>query len=220
MAKAVPDRTISVVGGGWSFQQVDHSKVPGQIIGVNEAGILLRNKVYAIVSMDRLWTENRINQLEALQITTYLRRGAMQNLDKRRREQAFIRPFENNNKPITYRGDTSFSNVPATLNGNNSGVNALNLAYILRPKRLFLFGFDMCRHPNGNPYWYPPYEWTKTEGPVQGGTKPARYEQWAREFNDIALLFAEIGTEVINVSDVSRIRSFRRVTPRELGVAK
>jgi len=50
------------------------------------------------------------------------------------------------------------SNVPGILNGRSSGHCALNLAYQMHPKRIFLFGYDYT----GKPYWYGAYPWSKT----------------------------------------------------------
>lgn len=205
---------ISVIGGGWSFAYVNQRKVPGLRICANEAGILVPGQVDAIVTMDRLWAEYRWASVLLKQVPFYARTGALQNYDAMQRSSKWIRPFECSNKPIQLKGPHAFSEVETVLNGNNSGVNALNLAYIKRPKQVLMFGFDMCRHPNGSPYWYPPYPWTATNG----GTKPARYDQWAREFNDIAISFRAAGIEVLNVSDHSKIMAFRRVSPKEIGL--
>lgn len=206
---------ISVVGGGWSFAEVDQKKLPGLIICANEAGVLLP-RADAIVTMDRLWTENRFSALEQFRRSFYVRRGALQNIDKARCIGSWLKPFECSNLAIEEDGVAGFSEDASILNGDNSGVNALNLAYILRPKQLLMFGFDMCRHPNGNPYWYPPYSWVAQTG----GTKPAKYDKWAREFNNIAIAFASIRCVVLNVSAHTKINAFRKVTPKQIGVEK
>lgn len=205
---------VSVIGGGWSFAYVNHAKVPGKVICANEAGVLFKGEVAATVTMDRLWTENRWSRLCALKQLFYVRKGCLANIPKDERGQRWVRPFDNTNKPIQDVGPYAFGEFGHTLNGDNSGVCALNLAYIERPTQLLMFGFDMCRHPNGNPYWYPPYSWVAKTG----GTKPRKYETWAHEFNSIALAFARIGTEVLNVSEHSKIVSFRRVSPKQLGM--
>lgn len=212
------ERIVSVVGGGWSFRKVDHSKVPGIVIAINDAGMLLRRKVDFIVTMDRLWTEHRWTRLDALRVPFYARRSALQNI-KDWSSQDWVHRFENTDEPISEH-ENPFSDEVGTLNGNNSGVCGINLAYILRPDLLYLFGFDMSRDADGHPYWYPPYPWVRQHGNTKGGTKPARYTEWARQFNAIALQFAAVGTTVINVSDVSKINSFRRMTPQEAGMAK
>lgn len=204
-----PDNNIiSVVGGGWSFSDVDQNKLPGTVIAVNEAGVLLPRKPKRIVSMDRLWTEHRWARLEERNAETWLRRSAVQNVDWT--ASKFVRIFENDH------ASNEMSEDPQILNGSNSGTCGINLAYLLRPKQLFLFGFDMCRHPNGAAYWHRPYEWAKPEG----ATKDGKYETWAAEFNRIALAFAAISTKVINVSPTSKITCWRRVSAKDLGIAR
>lgn len=201
-------RVVSVVGGGWSFRMVDHAKVPGFIIGINDAGTRLRKRPNVIVSMDRLWTENRWDQLRDLHIRTYLRRSAVQNI-RGVHLAKWVRLFDCDHKSVDFTED------PTVLNGTNSGTCGLALAYILRPVELYLFGFDMCRAPNGEPYWYPPYAWASEKG----GTSNGKYDTWAAEFNRIAIKFAEINCRVFNVSTASKIMCWPKISPQELGVA-
>jgi hypothetical protein len=189
---------ISVIGGGHSFRLVNRTKIPGMIITANEGGVLLPRVDHA-VSMDRLWSENRIGQLRARQNQTWLRRSAVQNIDWTA-EGDWLRIFDCDHTTV------KFSEDPQCLNGTSSGACALNLAYLLRPRDLFVFGFDMCRDKSGNAYWHPPYPWAKPTG----GTGNSRYIEWASEF-------ASIGTRVINVSETSRIICWRRVSPLEIG---
>lgn len=199
---------ISVVGGGWSFASVDHNAVPGEIIAINEAGLLLETPVKATVTMDRLWTEGRWEQLCSRRKRTHIRRSALQNIDWMTKPWAHM--FECDHTSV------EFSEEIDRLNGTNSGTCGLNLAYIMRPKFLYVFGFDMCRSPSDKAYWYPPYPWA----PPQGATKASKYNTWAAEFNQIALAFASIGTKVVNVSEHSKIACWPRVSAKELGVAK
>lgn len=197
--------TISVIGGGHSFRLVNRAKIPGLIITANEGGVLLPRVDHA-VSMDRKWSEHRIDLLRARMNRTWLRRSAVQNIDWTA-DGDWLRIFDCDHTTV------KFSEDPQCLNGTNSGTCALNLAYLLRPRDLFVFGFDMCRDKNDNAYWHPPYPWSKP----QGGTGNTRYAEWAAEFNEIAQAFASIGTRVINVSSTSRIICWRRVSPLEIG---
>lgn len=209
---------VSVIAGGWSFKNVDHKKVPGLIIAVNDAGLRLeREDVAATVTMDRLWTENRWEELKkAGRGKFYARYSALQNI-KDWKHESWVVPFDNADKPIARDypvNNTPFSGKLGTLNGNSSGVCALNLAYQCTPRKLYIFGFDMCRSPSGDPYWYPPYAWT----PPTGGTKDAKYNSWAKQFHEIAEHFDVIGCEVLNVSGHSRVRAFTQVTPKQVGM--
>lgn len=185
---------ISIIAGGWSLKGLPLHNAPGHVIGVNDAGVLL--DVDTIVSMDRLWTENRWGRLCQLRKPTYLRQNCLINIDT---EPEWLRVYENERIPKM---------SGTQLNGTNSGMVAINLAWVSKPKKLYLFGFDMCRSPSGESYWYAPYPWAPN-----GGTKPGKYKEWAREFDPIARAFDSIGCEVINASTVSAIPSFKKEDP-------
>lgn len=189
-----PD-TISIVGGGWSVKDVDLDAIPGTLIAVNDAAIHLPRRD-VIVSMDRLWTEYRFANLRKFAVPTYLRRSAVQNVNPR---WPWCHVFDNDNAR-----DCALSEHPNQLNGFNSGVCAINLAYIWRPRRILLFGFDAVRGRAGEKYWYPPYPWSYT-------TSDTRYAEWADQFALIARTCEEVGIEVLNVSPKSRIKAFRQV---------
>jgi hypothetical protein len=151
--------------------------------------------------MDRLWTEHRWPRLAALAPMAYIRRSALKNIAAR---PPWLLAFENDHTA------TEMSEAPGVLNGTNSGLCALNLAYQLRPSRIWLFGFDMSHGPAGEPYWYPPYPWT---GP-RGGTTSGKYAVWARQFDPAAKACLAAGIEVFNVTR-GAVDAFTRIDPRE-----
>jgi len=96
------------------------------------------------------------------------------------------------------------------LYGNNAGAAALNLALSLGARRVFLLGIDlqMLERPNSH-------------GIRRERVKPAPYKRFARSFEAIAKALPA-GREVVNVSDVSRLTCFPRVSVAEhfgVGVA-
>jgi hypothetical protein len=198
--------TVSVVGGGWSVSEIDLMKIPGFIIAVNDSFRKLP-RFDAVVSMDRLWTENRWEELRKHETHTYIRRSAMKNIPKG--EYPWLHVFECDHESV------QFSSQVHVLNGSNSGVCALNKAYQMNPHYLYLFGFDMQRGPNGEPYWYEPYSWRP-----EGATTKGKYREWAAQFDSIACQFEELGTEVYNVSSRSLIKSFNVVPPHEANCAR
>lgn len=200
---------VSVIAGGFSFKEVAHRKVPGYKIVVNDSAVHLNCPFDEIVSMDRLWTENRWDQLQLLRTRSWLRRSAVQNVEYETESWAHV--FDCDHKSV------EFSDQLGILNGTSSGTCAINRAYQLKPYKLFLFGFDMCRDAKGNAYWYPPYPWVSEKG---GSTSNGKYKTWASEFNNIAIAFAQAGCEVINVSRYSAITSFRKASAVELGFGK
>lgn len=197
----MPD-DITIVAGGWSVRDIDVSRLPGLVIGVNDSALLLPRCDIAL-SMDRLWSEARAPALRAQKRRTHLRRSAVKNVE----------PWP---ELTVFECDYTTGAMSATsgiLNGGNSGICALNLAYQMRPKRVFLCGFDMSRGPNGEPYWYPPYAWAPG-----GATSDQRYAEWAPQFVPAALAFAQARIEVLNVSPSRAIRIFKRITPKQLEI--
>lgn len=201
---------VSVVAGGWSVEDVDHLKIPGLVIAVNDAALYL-SRYDVAVSMDRLWLTGRWNTMMQNRRPLYARASALKGVPVPTPAPSWLRTFECD------RAAHSFSFHPSALNGSNSGTCALNYAHTLRPDLLYLFGFDMCRHPTTQaPYWYPVYPWANP----RGGTKDGKYAEWSREFEWVKNEFDSIGTSVYNVSPRSLVTAFHKVTPSEAGVAR
>ncbi len=199
---------MTIVGGGWSVQNVAIDHLAGLVIAVNDSALHLPRWDYA-VSMDRLWTEARWpTMLDKLAVDPkrelWLRRSAVQNIPEAE-NLAAVHVFDCDHK------SSKFSRELETLNGTNSGACALNLAYLYKPTRLFLLGFDMNRDRRGMAYWYPPYPWTS----AKGGTSNGKYSDWAREFYLAASEFLRAGVKVFNVSPASAIDAFDKITPAE-----
>lgn len=192
---------VSVLAGGWSVRGLDLARLPGIVIAVNDAGVRAP-RVDHIVSMDRLWTEHRWAELGRLRRPTWLRRACLPNIPDR---PDWLRRYECDWQSTTLSTDAG------VLNGTNSGLVALNLAFQMLPSRVVLFGFDMGRSPKGEPYWYPPYPWRPN-----GGTSNGRYAEWARQFDPAALAFKGAGVEVLNASPASRIPAFPKVQPEKV----
>lgn len=198
------DETICIIGGGTSVRQVDLAALSGTIIGVNDSAIHAP-RCDIVVSMDRLWTEYRWPNLCALRRPAWLRRSAVQNI-VRWPSQPWLHVFECDHESV------EFSERVDALNGTNSGLCAFNLAYVMRPKRIYLLGFDMARNKNGEAYWYPPYPWTTAAGATSGG----KYAAWSRQFDAAAAKCRAAGIAVFNCSLHSAIDAFPKLDPRQL----
>lgn len=203
--------TVTIVGGGWSVCNVAIDKLAGRVIAVNDSALYVPHW-HVAVSMDRLWTEHRLEAaiLRAMENSPHsailLRRSAVQNFPADLAQRwPVVKVFECDHE----RSD--FSHFDNQLNGTNSGACALNLAWKMRPRRLFLLGFDMNRSPDGRAYWYPPYEWST----AAGGTSSGKYKTWAKQFADAAAAFKKIRCEVFNVSPGSAIAAFQKITPAQ-----
>lgn len=191
---------ITIIGGGWCAGLIDLGKARGLVIGVNDAA-LLAPKVDIILSMDRLWVEHRWERFANLRKTTYLREGTLRNISGWE-TRAWINQYKCDIKTTRPSAD------PSQLNGDNSGSVAGNLAYHFRPRKLWLMGIDLSRGPNGEPYWYPPYEWN-----LKGATKLGKYREWAHNLTPLAAAFAKIGCEVICVTNSKEMRMFNKMSP-------
>lgn len=189
---------VSVVAGGWSVAAIDLKRIPGIIIGVNDAAYHLPRCDIA-VSMDRLWTEYRWPWLKEKRLGCWLRRSAVQNIPEVK-DKNWAHVFECNNESNVFAED------PGRLNGTNSGACGFNLAYQMQPRKIVLFGFDMCRGSNQQAYWYPPYPWTHSAG----ATSTKKYHAWANQFEDAEAACKLAGIEVVNASMNSAIQTFQK----------
>lgn len=190
---------ISIIGGGPSAAAVDLQRVPGLVIGVNDAFTQARCDI--ILSMDRKWTEYRWPQLMEMQKPTHLRDGTLKKVEG---TWPALRIYGCDPRSGV------FTDEPDRLNGSCSGYCAFNLAYKLRPKMVYLFGFDMIKNKK-KPYWWDPYPWS-----LGGATSTGKYKEWVRQFNGAAPQMAAAGIEVINGSLNSAVTAFRREDPRKL----
>lgn len=191
--------TVTVLAGGWSAAAIDKTRLPGKVIGVNDSAIHASCAI--AVTMDRLWTEHRWDALCEIRRPTFVRRGCARHTTDRPNWLAEFECDHTSNR---------FSDRIGTLNGTNSGMCALNLAYQMRPRDVYLLGFDMGRGPNGETYWFPSYPWARPEG----GTSDRRYAEWAKQFGPAALAFAGIGANVFVVGP-SAIDVFLRMSIKD-----
>jgi len=183
---------ISIVAGGSSVRHLDLSRLPGTVIGVNDSFVHAECDI--CVSMDRLWTENRWAALVDETKPTYLRDVAVKNIGDR---PEWLNLFTCDVTKHDLTEDWG------SVHGDNSAFCALNLAYLARPKKIFLFGFDMS-----GGYWYPTYSWQANKG-------DGRFRAWAKEFGTGARQCIKAGIEVLNVSQVSQITAFKKISQEE-----
>jgi hypothetical protein len=199
-----------IVGGGWSVthmpnfrQRLAELRGRYEVIAVNDSAMY--STPDTVVSMDRLWAEHRVPEI--LRAHAVLRQCP---------PEIWLRAgtYVMDNPPSALRfftcsidDEVPLSSEAGVLNGNNSGVCALNLAFQRKYFRVFLLGFDMQRGPNGEPYWYPPYAWAP-----DGSTKPRKYIEWGKRFARYAEQFSREGIELVNVTDYSAISE--KVIPR------
>lgn len=210
---------VTIVAGGWSAANCDLKKLRGRVIAVNDAARFLPRHCDIVVSMDRLWTEARWKWLVKREAPTWIRASALQNIPTAELEKAvhvnrwLIRFCCDHQSTLLVDRD-EYSEP--TLNGTNTGMCALNLAYQLRPKTIYLIGFDMNRSPQGRAYWHANYPWASYNGATSNG----KYMDWAQQFDVAAEQCKRANIEVLNVSKTSSITAFRRITPAEYACGK
>lgn len=87
--------------------------------------------------------------------------------------------------------------------GSNSGYQAINLAYLLGAKRIFLLGYDMTHKQGTKTHWF-------GDHPPEFGR--GKYEAFIPFFNSLASDLSAAGVEVINCSRITKLTQFKRGT--------
>lgn len=168
---------VIVIGGGQSVKQMDVKEIckRGYAIGVNDAAV--RAPVNMGLSMDRRWADWRLEDIKNKPF--WLRKLSIP------AKWEGLNFFKSNHETDTFSKETG------TLNGRNSGHCAVNLAYQMKPKQIFLFGFDM----KGG-YWYPQYPWT-----VPKRTESRILQNWVTGFIEAKRMCDEAGIELFLVGE-------------------
>lgn len=192
-----------IVGGGYSVAEYRHRNLhcTAHVYGINDAA--LWTDVHTAVTMDRLWFENRWPYLKAKQVEDiWIREGCDKNVKG------------HSAKVFKHLRTEYLQKDEGALAGSNSGACALNLAFqqSTRGDNIFLLGFDMCKGPGGEPYWYPPYPWTQPEG----ATKNGHFRDWVREMEKFHAQFLVAGINVYNVTHRSELHVFPKITFRQM----
>lgn len=177
----MPD-VVSILAGGWSARSYDVHRLPGYVIGVNDAG--LYGRCDAIVSMDRLWTEARWSWMCGTKRAAWIRRAALKNIPPN--WPGYVTAFECDHEAAQMSDD------PRVLNGTNSGLCAVNLAYRMRPKALRIYGMDLKRGPNGERHWYADYDFK----PPEKGTGDGTFKAWRDDLSAAVAQCQARGIEV------------------------
>lgn len=92
--------------------------------------------------------------------------------------------------------------------GGNSGFQALNLAVQFGSRYIILVGYDMRR--DFGIHWY-----GENRGPGMRNPEQRHFLQWRRAFDNSATILKDLGVTVVNVSDVSTIQAFPKMTFEE-----
>lgn len=202
-------RDTIVLAGGSSVAEYRLRDIErrGFLIAVNDSS--LYTKCDVAFTMDRKWIEARQLLLKTLSPPSiWYRKGTPKN---------FLPPLDWKAFVHDAGYPTLMTKQEGKLNGSNSGTCALNLAFQravnLRlqsiASRVFMFGFDMQRGPEGQKHWYPDYPWADE---THNGTKPGTFMDWANEFEDIYRQFKTEQLEVYNVSHRSLVGAMPKIS--------
>lgn len=102
------------------------------------------------------------------------------------------------------------SQAPNRISWNkNTGAAAINFAYHLGVKKIYLLGFDMKLDENGVQHWHRHYNRNKSTAPRRKKKLP--FERHLKGFHSIKRDADRLGLEIINVSPDSVIKEFERV---------
>lgn len=177
--------TMCVLAGGYSARAFDLTLLPGIVIAVNDAAYY-SPRWDICVSMDRLWSENRASWIgKQAGKAVWLRSSASRALPDL---PAIVRRYQCDHT------STLFQSEPGFLNGTNSGGVALNLAFQMQPRQLYLIGFDLRLGPRGERHWYPDYAWKNG-----GGSKAGKLAEWETELAGLMAQLQRADIEPVRV---------------------
>lgn len=179
---------IVIVGGGPSLIKFDWQRLRGmRIIAVNRAYEVLPWAEIVYFADLRFWHWNKFRLIahRGRKITT------MPRVDDKDVEHWKITGYEGLDlEPKQIR------------QGNNSGYAAINIAVHMGAKRIFLFGFDMC-HQDDRSHWHNGY-------PVI--SRERVFDKMLPHFHTLNPPLRELGVEVINACQTSKLECFRKCT--------
>lgn len=197
-------KRIFLIAGGPSVADYDLQafRSYGELAGVNDCGFLIPG-VSTILTMDRLWTENRWDRIRELDKILIVRKSVWDRFNTKIEADLVQPPSGLMIKSIPMNHlETELSLNVHQLNGRNSGFCAFNWAVLQNPAEIYLFGFDMGA-VNAKRHWHEPYPWSPDV--------TDRYRQWAKDFDQAKKVCDMLDIKVYNCSASSTITAFPRL---------
>lgn len=188
-------KTAHIIGGGPSAAGIPFQELSGTLIGVNDS--FFNAPCQCAVSIDGRWMKHRYKRLKEANSPAWLRRDSFL---KHVGLEGTWPALELGECKIWEEG---IGETLEILHGNNSGLVALNFAYVLGFQKIFLYGFDMG-FEGPQKHWYPDYEWAAKGNHM--------YPAFSRQFDGIADTLKAKGIQVINVSPTSKLECFERIS--------
>jgi len=196
-----PD-TVSIVACGPSALDCGAARAPGMVIAVNGAIDHVRYDV--ALTMDGRFSRNRWQALRGRQ--AFVRRSAWAHAEAAEATPWLALRIYDCDREQTEFADNDRDNAGVwKLNGGHSGYNALNLAFNLMPRRVYLYGFDMDEPT----HFFGEYPWAH-EAARNNANK---FEIWRKEMVHASGQFRRRRIEVYNTNRLSAIKAFPHGTP-------
>lgn len=185
------DETVYIIGGGPSLINFDWNNLKGKrVIAVNRAFQVLPDAdvLYWTDSRFYKWYKSEIDMFNGVKYTC-------------RTSNLY-----NNNVRIVYPSSKVFDLRSKFIsNANNSGYAAINLAYKLGAKKVYLLGYDM-NIPGNKTHWHDGYD-VKHNKNV--------YSNMMKHFISLSNEIKNIDFEIINANPLSRMNCFPKCTLKE-----
>lgn len=172
--------TINIIAAGNSVSTMDVKEICRRAYTIGVNGAAIHAPVNIGISVDRKWAEEYTPAIKGRPFFLYKYSEIWPEL--------FLYDWTN-------RG--IFSEIPGILDGQTSGHVALNLAYQMYPKKIYLFGFDYT----GKGYWFGGYKWT------EDNSKSRTKAEWLQGFDVIKTFFDKRNISVKIVGE-TKIRDF------------
>lgn len=197
-------RPVAIIGGGPSLDGFDFRRLEGRftILAVN-GSIFDVPFADAGFTIDRRAARNWWPRLQAIATPLYFAVPDNWLVN-------FAGPPTPNMSFIRRVQGTRFTRDPAMISaGGTSGFGALHFAFLKGARRITLFGFDYGSSPAG--------VWHHNEQHYDFRHVQVRrdWQQWARNFDDVAPVLRVAGVEVVNASPGSAITAFPKVSLKE-----
>lgn len=201
LSEQFANQEVFIVAGGYSIKELNldylHDK---PTIAINESYSILPNAT-ALYWCDNSWCAKRFDGIKEhkseLRFTSH--HNAVKHVD------LDIRGLGNSTF-LHKTTDFGFDPNPNNVAGNNSGVQALNLVVNMKPKRIYLLGYDMRDNPlkRGETHWHQRHELAVRNDIYSRLFVPsmeALYREMKRQHIDI---------EIINCSKTSALNCFKK----------
>lgn len=196
------DKPCTIIASGTSVTRKDVAAIERTdcfILGVNRA--------FEIVSSDRLDALYACDQKFWLHYGDQVP-GACRKytLDKGWQDKKLLAEHRDLTVMQALTAEGISTKWPCLCTGQNSGYQALNLAYLLGFREVYLLGYDLKPGPGGKIHWHDDHP-----KPMHN-PKADRLKKWRRHYEDAAPLYRDLGCSVTNLSRETALLCFHCMT--------